>query len=279
MAENYHRVSRRDRDKEAFTDSLAFANTTAKDKLRALRTIHQLSTKTLEDYMAILKNLHFAKLNKLSDEEKAEYERYGSAVLDVYHNPNAKDYFIKGKELKKMLDEEEEMYVHRQDVRRGLTEMILIYLIIIFEEYTTNVLISLFRKKPEILQSAKNSISYQEAFKYQSMGDLLNAIGEKVVESQVGSDIEELGKYLKSSLKLDVTNRDDWKQFKEYFYRRHMIVHSYGYPDPKYIEKTGYSGPLDWMEVSNEYLKQGFTIFDSYIDILTQRFSQKFSNL
>lgn len=278
MAESYHHVSRRDRDKEAFSDSLAYAYTSAQDKLRALRTIHKLSTKTLENYLHELKQHHYEKLKTLSEEEKAEYQRYGQAIKDVYHNPEAKDYFIKGKALGKVLDEEEEMYVHREDVRRGSSEMILIYLIIIFEEFITNVLISLFRKRPEILRSSKNGISYPEAFRYNTIGDLLNAIGDKVVESQVGSDIEDLGVYLKSTLKLDVTKRDDWKQFKEYFYRRHMIVHSYGDPDPKYIVKTGYSGPLDWMEVSKEYLEQGFTIFESYLDALTDEFSEKFIN-
>jgi hypothetical protein len=60
-----------------------------------------------------------------------------------------------------MINKETKMYNDRENVRRASKEMILVYLIIVFEEFLTNILVSLYRKRPELLKSSKKSITYE----------------------------------------------------------------------------------------------------------------------
>ena len=153
-----------------------------------------------------------------------------------------------------MIHKETEMYNHRENIRMASKEMILVYLIIVFEEFLTNLLASLFRKRPESLKYSQKSISYEEAFQYDSLSDLLGAISRREVDTEINSGIDNLGKYLSDKFRLMLHKRSDWKQFKEYFYRRNIITHNYGYPNATYIQKTGFKGPIDWLEVDNNYL-------------------------
>ncbi len=273
--EDFRILQQRDRENETFPEAVSYIHTAAKDKLRALDKILELSTETVEGYLQVLKDHHQAKLLTLSPDDKIEYSKYCEAIPITYYDPNKRIMIKPSEALNKMIDDEEEMYVHREGMRRGLSEMILVYLIIIFEEYISNLLISLFRKQPEILKPSEKGVTYKEAFRCKSLSELLTSIGQKVVESQVGSNIEDLGAYLNKPHGLDLKKREDWNQFKEYFYRRHVVVHNYGIPDHKYIERTGYTGAIQWLEVSKDYLETGFNIFNSYIDLLTAHFMEK----
>ena len=55
-----------------------------------------------------------------------------------------------------------------------------------------------------------------------------------------------------------------------------MIVHNSGIPNSKYIQKIGYTGPIDWLEVDDKYLKEAFKIFELYSDELRDLFYDKF---
>lgn len=274
-------IKKRSKEKESFTNILFFHSTAAEDKLRALKTIHELCHPTLESYLQKLKANHFQKVSNLSKKDAEEYESYEWAILETAYNPKAQDQYFTGKKLGTILGEEAEMYTHREFVRRAFSEMILVYLIIIFEEYVTNVLTILFRKKPEILSTSEKKISFEEVFSYRNsnISDLMNSLIKKEVEARIGLDIDKLGTFLLEKTTLDLKRRPDWKKFKEYFYRRNIVVHNYGFPDSKYIKQTGYNGPIDWLEVNKHYLLEGFDIFGKYISELTSFLSGKFSTL
>jgi hypothetical protein len=257
--------------RESFLESLQNYHTRIQDKIRALRAVNHLSSPVLEDYLRNLKNENQQKIFRLNSEEMKEYQLYNQTIK----NPDAIPYQTKNRKVARVIFEETEMYHHREKVRRASNEMMLVYLIIIFEEYLTDTLTALFRKKPSILKTSQKSITYEEAFKYRNLTELLNSIGRKIVDSEIGSDIEELGKYL-NWLSITVNTREDWDQFKEHFYRRNVIVHNSGYPDSKYIQKTGYRGPIDWLEVDNKYLKTAFDIFESYSDELRNLFENEY---
>ena len=66
-------------------------------------------------------------------------------------------------------------------------------------------------------------------------------------------------------LGLNLDKRDDWTKFKEFFYRRNIVVHNYGFPDSTYIEKTNFKGKKnEWLEISDTYISQAFNIFENY---------------
>lgn len=206
------------------------------------------------------------KIDKLNKEENDEYDIAGYHMIAV-STPNSGIDSFQGESPKvaKVLHKETEMYTMRENIRRSSREMILVYLITIFEEFLSNVLKNLFMKRPEILKSSEKKVSYQEAFQCKTLNELLKHISEKEVKDLIGYDIEEFGKYLSKTHHLDLTKHKEWKQFKEFFYRRHAIIHNYGFPDSKYIFKTGYKGNKDaWLETDKRYLDNAFRIFKEY---------------
>lgn len=145
------------------------------------------------------------KIDKLNKEENDEYDIAGYHMIAV-STPNSGIDSFQGESPKvaKVLHKETEMYTMRENIRRSSREMILVYLITIFEEFLSNVLKNLFMKRPEILKSSEKKVSYQEAFQCKTLNELLKHISEKEVKDLIGYDIEEFGKYLSKTHHLDL---------------------------------------------------------------------------
>ena len=78
--------------------------------------------------------------------------------------------------------------------------------------------------------------------------------------------------------KFSLNQRTDWDQFKEFFYRRHVIVHNYGYPDSIYIAKVKNKVTEDeWLETDNTYLAKAFDHFEKYSNQISAFFDKKYS--
>jgi hypothetical protein len=54
------------------------------------------------------------------------------------------------------------MYHNREHIRRASKEMMLVYLIIIFEEFLTNLMRSLFRKRHDMFRFSTRGVLYGE---------------------------------------------------------------------------------------------------------------------
>lgn len=95
-------------------------------------------------------------------------------------------------------------------------------------------------------------------------------------------EIEDLGKRLETRFHLYLNKRDDWTKFKEFFYRRHIVIHNYGFPDAKYIEKTQNTefevkGEKNrWLEISDKYIYEAFETFLNYANEIADFFRQKY---
>ena len=133
--------------------------------------INDLQSKTLEDYLKKLKEKNALEVSRLEGKDKSAYDDYTDyislyAVWEKISNeiqrPTDRDAItaasIRSPKVIHMIHKETEMYNHRENVRRAYKEMLLVYLIIIFEEFLTNILISLYRKRPELLKSSQKSI-------------------------------------------------------------------------------------------------------------------------
>lgn len=280
---------RRIDSEETFSSTVSFHLTRIIDKINALKVLSDWRSQTLDKQLDLMKAMHFFEVSKLKGKDKSAYDDYESYISQYateekkskkIQRPTVIDAIramnIQSPKAVYMIHKETKMYNDRENIRRASKEMILVYLIIIFEEFLTNILISLFKQRPELLKSSQKSIKYEEAFQYDNLTELLGAISRREVESEINSDIDILGKYLSDKFGLKLNKRSDWKQFKEYFYRRNITVHNYGYPNATYIHKTGYKGPIDWLEIDNNYLEEAFRNFESYSNEIHSFFSGKF---
>jgi hypothetical protein len=257
----------RENDKsESFHSLLSHNLTFFKDKIYALRVINELSSKVLQNHIQSIKEEMDQRVAKLPTKAKSEYDSLGMEIVASSHQSIETDNLnIEDPIVDKVMLEETKLYNHREHIRRSSKEMILIYLITIFEEFLDNLLSSHSRKRPEILKSSRRSITYQEAFQYADLNELLKAGSKREARSVIDMDVDKLGKYLSTKFKLNLNQRRDWDQFKEFFYRRHIIVHNYGYPDSIYIANIKWEVYDDeWLEIDNTYLVKAFDIFEKY---------------
>ncbi len=236
--------------------------------------INELSSKVLENHLQSIKEEMDQRVAKLPEKAKSEYDSLGMEILASSHESIETDNLdIEDPIVAKVMLEETKLYNHREHIRRSSKEMILIYLITIFEEFLDDLLSSLFRKRPEILKSSRMSITYQA-----DLYDLLKVGSKREARSVIDLDVDKLGKYLSTRFKLNLNQRRDWDQFKEFFYRRHIIVHNYGYPDSIYIAKIKRKVHEDeWLEIENTYLAKAFDIFEKYSKYISGFFDKKYS--
>jgi hypothetical protein len=272
-------IYRSNNKSESFTSLLSFHHTSLKDKISALRVINELSSKVLDGHLQSLIEDMDQKIAKLPKKAKSEYDSLGVEMLaSSSQSIEIDDINIEQPKVAEIIEQEAEMYNHREHIRRSSKEMILVYLIIIFEEFLSNLLSTLLRKRPEILKSSHKSITYKEAFQYLDLYELLKVSSKKEAQSIIDLDIDKLGEYLSTKFKFNLNQRTDWNQFKEFFYRRHVIVHNYGYPDSTYVAKTKYKVHEDeWLEIDNTYLTKAFDIFEKYSDQISVFFDKKYS--
>jgi hypothetical protein len=62
-----------------------------------------------------------------------------------------------------------------------------------------------------------------------------------------------------------------------------ILVHNYGFPDSKYIEKTKNTEfevkgeKNEWLEISDTYINEAFSVFENYANEIADFFYQKYT--
>lgn len=157
-----------------------------------------------------------------------------------------------------------------------IRDMSLVYLIAGFESYLKNIIEISIKKKPEILISSHKTIEYSELLKLNNLNEAKQNLIEKESNTAINQDIELVNKYLKDKFKLDVSQKTDWKKFKERFYRRNVLLHNSGHINKLYRMKTGYEGKDTRLTVSQEYLKESLLLFEMLSLEISAYFYNKF---
>lgn len=158
-----------------------------------------------------------------------------------------------------------------------IRDMSLVYLVAAFENFLRDVLKITFGRKPEILSTSQKSITYEELVRFKQIDDALHHIIEKEASSVVNQDIEGINKYFTDKFKVKMSVYTNWKEFKERFYRRNIIIHNGGVTNRVYRSKTGYEGKDKRMYVSEEYLEKSFEMFEVVGFSVSEHFESKFT--
>jgi hypothetical protein len=268
-----------DENKESFSSLLSFHRTALMDKINVLRVFNDKSSVMIEDYLAFVKEKFNKKVeNELNEEEKAEYKVRLSLETVA---PTVGGYKIEHLKVAQLFTEETEMYNHREHIRRASKEMVLVYLIIIFEEFLSNLLGSLYRKRHDVFIGTNKQIPVKEVLNHTDINELIKTMSKEAAKDIVDLSIEKLNERIeeKFQLGLNLNKREDWPKFREVFYRRHIIVHNYGAPNATYIEKTKFRGDTNrWLEIDNTYISEAFSIFETYASEIANSFGKKFGD-
>src|SRR5919198_2466569 len=112
-------IYRSDSKSQSSTSLLSFHHTSLKDKIFALRVINELSSKVLEGHLQSLIEDMDQKIAKLPKKAKSEYDSLGMEMLASSNQSiEIDDINIKQPKVAKIIEQETEMYNHREHIRR-----------------------------------------------------------------------------------------------------------------------------------------------------------------
>jgi hypothetical protein len=157
-----------------------------------------------------------------------------------------------------------------------IKEMSLVYLITSFEGFLAHILEDVFSWDPRCLRRKQKTIDYETILRYKKFEDLKDYIIQEEIKSILRGSIDQINHSLKDYFKLDLSSNDNWKVFKECFYRRNLVVHNNLYPDEDYKTKTRYKGKRKRLSITRRYLTNSLKVFEIYAKIIFEYIVKKF---
>ena len=100
-----------------------------------------------------------------------------------------------------------------------------------------------------------------ELHKCREIGDAVNAMIQKEVVSVMQEDIDGIDRYLVQKWGVKISALPKWREFRERFYRRNIIVHNSAITNTTYRQKVGYAGRDMPLNVDEKYLKESVNMF------------------
>ena len=162
-----------------------------------------------------------------------------------------------------LLDEYQEVdYLHRKIERsipksQHLMNMTHIYLMALFEGFNKQFFYRLLSNKPEIMKKKEKTISYEVLFRFNSYDDLYKYLAEIETDKFGWMDIDKFSKELSKGFNIQIDKEFKlWKDLREKYYRRNVIVHNNGKISELYIKK---------MNLPEEKLNQSLICDESYL--------------
>ncbi|OGC86552.1 MAG: hypothetical protein A2V73_03570 [candidate division Zixibacteria bacterium RBG_19FT_COMBO_42_43] len=250
-----------------------------KNGLKILTNLNKILPQSVEDYRKSFTDKMKEKIKKLDKEGKRELKKFYNYIEKTRTGNKQfrkRSVIIKHETVNKLLREQLDMSMFSSRFNMFIREMSLVYLIAEFEQFLGRSLALIFDRQPDIIKSSKKQISYEELFDYKNFEEVKEKIIEKEVNSLTSQDIDDVNKYLNERFKLDLTQHENWKKFKECFYRRNIVIHNSCYPDETYRKKTGYKGKHDRLSITKPYLSRCIKLFEMYSEIIRDVFTKKF---
>ena len=225
-----------------------------------LKRINDLLPQAVESY-TLAAHENFAKqINNLDEEGKKQFSllrnrRRSDDQIEITHE-----------ETVGILSPLIEAFIYSARIPMFIREMSLVYLISSFESFLTDIFRSIFLRRPESLKSSQKTFTYTDVFGLNTLGELKDKLVDEEVRSILSQDIEKvIDKDLCQRFQLGLANHrkvSDWKDLKEAFYRRHIVIHNNYYPDSRYKIKTGFTGKEERLSIEKIYLERCFDIFE-----------------
>lgn len=155
--------------------------------------------------------------NKFIVENKAEARNNFFAIYDHAGNPT---------EIRNMLENQSDAFLNIEYYNIPLSSMIYVRSIDNFITYFKEILSEIVLVKPQILKS-QESESLEFILSYDSLDELISAIATKKIEELFYKGIEEIEKFFKSRLKIDIFDTVDQKEKLNFLIKqRNLTVHN-----------------------------------------------------
>lgn len=256
----------------SFQDSLVSAHSRFMNAIKILKTINELLPQSIDKFTASNRDIIHEKIQNLDEEGKRQYNLI-SEVLKLPPGSSVKITHEKTAEIASSLFD---TFMYSGRIPMFIREMSLVYLISEFESFLEDILTGIFSNRPETLMSSQKIITYGELAECKKIEEAKDRIIEKEIDSIIRQDIQDvISKGLIDRFKLDLVTAD-WEQLKEFFYRRHIVIHNNCCPDSRYRAKTGYKGTEVRLSIGKDYLEQSFAVFQRCSELVRDSVHNKF---
>jgi hypothetical protein len=155
--------------------------------------------------------------NELVGSNKDEAKKYFTGIYNHSQNPNA---------AKETLQKKMDQFLDIKYYENPLSSMVYVRTIDNFITYFKEILAEIVQVKPQILKS-QESEKLDFILDYESMDDLINAIATKKIEELFYKGIEDIEKFFKTRLGIDIfKNSEEKDTINQLIKQRNLTVHN-----------------------------------------------------
>lgn len=243
--------------------------------LRIIKELNKILPKSLNKFFTLEREKSLKKIGKFNKKDVREYQRFQKWTEKSLDKQ--KQFSTTSTKVAKFVGGKTYEFVHSHRYNLFIREMSLIYLITSFEEFLEHIISNVYSIKPVALKQSGKQLSFNEIISTKDRDELFEKMIFSEVKTLLKNDIYEINEYLVNRFKLDLSKKNNWKQFKERFYRRHILIHNNLRPDEQYRMKTGYRGTDTRLDVSQQYLNRSLSLYKNYAKYINDFFISKYS--
>ena len=207
-------------------------------------------------------------------------------LVEMANSLTSKDKLMSTSDLIKyhLLVEINRSEANKTKIPDFIRNMILVHLVSSFESFLRrNLYIFHFYQPNSLITNDRDkNLTYEQILSCKSYEKIINKIIQKELDSLFRGGIDDIIKYLKTRLNLDleiVQSSDyslDYEEFRERFYRRNIISHNEGIINEEYASKTKRKiniGKL--IGIDDLYVTKSIQLFLDYTSFLEKFFERK----
>ena len=206
--------------------------------------------------------------------------KYGNYYDDViYKDEKSGKFLLYNKEVAKYFSIFSDADLNLMHCK-VLINMTVIYLLTIFEAFNNDYFSELISNKP-IIMTSKKTLTFKEILENKSIDELHYTMAHILVNNAIKeNNIDEFNrKFLIKNFKINLEEYKKYKNLRENYYRRNIIVHNKGYADEKYIEMIEGKNSLlgKKIPITFIYVKRCFFDVYEYIKFIELQMKKKFN--
>jgi hypothetical protein len=139
-----------------------------------------------------------------------------------------------------------------------ILDMSLVYLVSQFETFLQQMITLVLERMPGPILA--KTLTLKELTEWKNVREAKRRIIEKEIHDIKLTNPDEADEYFLRKFNVRLSALPRWREFRERFYRRNIIVHRLGQPDQRYRDKTG-RRRLKEPGVSKNYLATSIVLF------------------
>jgi hypothetical protein len=166
-------------------------------------------------------------------------------------------------------------YLEYEQIVHLIRDMSLVYLVSQFESFLQLMISITLQKTPGPIM--EKSITLKQLTGCKSIKEAKRQIIEKEIHDVKLTSPDEADDYFSRKFGVRLSALPSWSDFKERFYRRHVLIHRLGVPDQKYLVKTGRKRVRE-LGVSKNYLATSVKLFSVTARRIARQLERRFGS-